>query len=146
MFSSVSISRCARSSASRSPSNWRLRKIPSKRAPKMRTHSISGSFRTAEKACHERGHAFPTPGLRVQLFAASPRQRVKLRFAVIFRGAPFGSNPAALLEPQQGGIEGALIQLEQVFRDLLHALGDAVAVHWAHGVKCLQNNQVERAL
>src|SRR5437762_789834 len=146
MFSSVSISKCVRNSSSRSPSSWRLRKRPRKRAPKIRTHSISGSFRTAEKACHERGHAFPTLCFCEQLFAASPRQRVKLRLAVIFRGAPFGSDPATLLEAQQGRIERALVQLEQVFRNLLDTLGDAIAVQRAHGVKGLQNNEVKRAL
>jgi hypothetical protein len=63
---------------------------PRKRAPKMRSRPISGSFRTAEKARHERGHALPTLGFREQLFAPGARERVKLRFAVIFGSAPFG--------------------------------------------------------
>src|SRR5690348_13650696 len=146
MFFSVSISRWARSSASSSPSSCRLRNSPRKRAQRIGSHSMSGSFRAAQEAPHERGHAFPTLGLRQQLFASRARQRVKLRLAVILRSAPFGSNPAALLEAQQGGIERALVKLEQVFRNLLDTLGDAIAVQRAHGMEGSQNNEVERAL
>src|SRR5438477_12971302 len=146
MFSSVSISKCVWSSVSSSPSRCRLRKRPRKRAPKITSHSTSGSFRATEKACHERGHALPTPSFCEQLLASRARQRVKLRLAVILRSAPFGSNPAALLEPQQGRIERALVELEQVFRNLLDTLGDTIAVQRAYGVKGLQNNEVERAL
>src|SRR5260370_39305910 len=128
MFSSVRDSRCARSSASSSLSRCCLRKSPRKRAPKMRNRSISGSFRTAEKARHQRGHALPTLGFFEQLFAPGPRQRVELRLAVVFGSAPFGSDPAALLQPQQGGIECALVQLQQVLGNLLDALGNAIAV------------------
>src|SRR3977135_1548907 len=112
----------------------------------MRNQSISGSFRTTEKARHERGHAPPTLGLCKQLFAPGTRERVELGLAVIFRSPPFRRNPAALLEPQQSGIERALIQLEQILADLLEALGDAVAVQRAHGLEGLQNDKVERAL
>src|SRR5438552_4488707 len=146
MFSYVSISKCVWSSVSSSPSRCRLRKRPRKRAPKIRSHSTSGSFSTTEKACHERGHALPTPSFCEQLLAPRTRQRVKLRLAVIFRSAPLGSDPATLLEPQQGGIKRALVELEQVFRDLLDTLGNAIAVQRAYGVKGLQNNEVECAL
>src|SRR5204863_8179086 len=112
----------------------------------MRSHFMSVSFRTAEEARHEGGHALPTPGFREQLFAPRTRQRVKLRLAVIFRSAPLGSDPATLLEPQQGGIKRALVELKQVFRDLLDTLGNAIAVQRAYGVKGLQNNEVECAL
>src|ERR1700720_2267541 len=146
MFSSVSISRCARSSASRSPSSCRLRNRPRIRAPKIRSRPISGSFRTAEKPGHKRCHTLPTLGLCKQLFAPSASERVILRLAVIFGSAPFGRDPAALLEPQQGWIERALVQLEQILGNLLNPLSDAVAVQRAHGMKGLQNNQIERAL
>src|SRR5438309_4233888 len=112
----------------------------------MRSHSTSGSFRAARKPSHELGHALPTPGFCEQLLASSARQRVKLRLAVILRSAPFRNNPAALLEPQQGRIERALVELEQVFRNLLDTLGNAVAVQRAHSMQGLQDNEVERAL
>src|SRR5258708_15387249 len=103
-------------------SSCRLRNRTSKRAPKMRSHSISNSCCTAEKTRHKRGHALPTCGLCEQLLAPGARERVILRLAVVFRGAPFCGDPAALLEAQQGGIERTLVQLEQILGNLLDAL------------------------
>ena len=82
----------------------------------------------AEQPRHQRRHSFPALGFCKQLFAAGSRQRVELRLAIVIRGAPLGRNPSALFQAQQCRVERALIELEQIFRDLLNALRNAVAV------------------
>src|SRR5579883_1399563 len=60
-----------------------------------------------------------------QLPAAFDRNGVEARASVLVRSSPFGADPPLLLEPQQSGIDGALIQLEHGFADLLDAPRDS---------------------
>src|SRR5215475_13504224 len=53
---------------------------------------------------------------------------MKLGLAVVVGGAPFGGNPAFLLEPNQGSVNRALIEKDGVAADLFNAAGDTVAV------------------
>jgi len=62
-----------------------------------------------------------------------------------FGNAPFGIDPALVFEAVQSGIERALIDLQDLPRDLLNALGDCPAVH-GFGLQRAQNEEIERAL
>ena len=81
-----------------------------------------------------------------QLAAAGLGDGVELGFAIIAGSTPFGLDPAALFETNEGGINGALIEKDFVSADLLNAARDAVAVERAHGGEGLQDHEVESAL
>lgn len=53
---------------------------------------------------------------------------------------------ALLFETDERGIEGALIQLEEVFGDLLQAGGDGIGMLLAHGLEHAEDDEIERAL
>ena len=71
---------------------------------------------------------------------------VVLRLAVVVGGAPLGGDPTALLEADERGVDGALVEEDFVAADLFDAAGDAVAVERAHGGEGLQDHEVEGAL
>ena len=58
----------------------------------------------------------------------------------------FGGDPSALLEADERGVDGALIEQDLVAAGLLDAAGDAVAVERSHGFEGLQHHHVEGAL
>src|SRR6266850_2804214 len=146
IFSANSMSRCDWTSESRSRSIRCLLKKPCNREANVASHFISCPFRAAQEARHQRRHSFPAFGFGKQLFSARPRQRVVLGFAVVLRRTPFGGDPSPLFQAQQCRIERALVELKQIFRHLLDALRDAIAVQRPKRFESLQNNQVERAL
>src|SRR5205823_7880289 len=51
-----------------------------------------------------------------------------------------------LLQADQRGIQGSLIERERRLRDLLQTRGEAVGVLWPHRVQGPQHDQVEGAL
>src|SRR5262249_25379799 len=59
---------------------------------------------------------------------------------------PLPLDPALLLEPEERGIQRALVEVEDLARDLVQPLGDAVAVHAAEGIERLEHHEVEGAL
>ena len=65
--------------------------------------------------------------------------------AIVFGGAPAGFDPAAAFEAVEGGIEGALLNLENVAGNLLYALGDGPAVLGFEG-EGAEDEEVEGAL
>src|SRR5256885_12857840 len=83
---------------------------------------------------------------RSTLFPYTTLFRSKLGFAIVVRRAPFGGDPAALLEADKRRVDGALIQKDGVTADLLDAASDAVAVLWSEGGQGLQDHKVESAL
>ncbi len=91
-------------------------------------------------------HATPAFRFFLELLASGASQGVILRLAVIFGNTPLGGDPAALLEAQQRRIERSLVQLQQVFRDLLDAHSDPEAVHRPHGIERLQHQQIKCSL
>src|ERR1700722_2910611 len=99
-----------------------------------------------EDAADHAGDAFPLGGLAYELLRAFCGDRVELCFAVVVGGAPAGGDPALLLEAEQGSVDGAFVQLEDVFADLLDAAGDAEAVLRSESVKRLEDHEVEGAL
>src|SRR5262245_32123773 len=98
-----------------------------------------------QDAANGRCQAFPLTGFCRELLAAGFRQRVEARSPVVVRGAPFGTDPSLLFEPLQGGVEGAVIDQERVFRLPLNAEGDAVAVLRPEQ-KRAEDQQIEGAL
>src|ERR1051325_1356506 len=62
------------------------------------------------------------------------------------RESPERANPPAMLEAQQGGVERALVEIEQAARDLLNSLGQPEAVLRPHGFEGAQHHKVKRAL
>jgi hypothetical protein len=99
-----------------------------------------------QKALDGAGDALPLDALLVKLFAAGAGQGVEARPALIVGDALVGPHPAALFEAEHCGVERALVELQDVFGNLLYALRDAIAVHGAHHVKGLQDEKVEGAL
>src|SRR5204862_6249897 len=66
----------------------------------------------AEDATNDLGHLVPGPRHLLQLAPSCRRQTIKLRFAVVFRFAPFARDEALMLEPVQRGIERALLNFQ----------------------------------
>src|SRR3984957_13306644 len=99
-----------------------------------------------EDAADHAGDPFPLFGFERELFRAFFGDRVELCFAIVVGGAPAGGDPALLLEAEQGSVDGAFIQFEDVFADLLDTAGDAEAVLRAEGVERFEDHEVEGAL
>jgi hypothetical protein len=76
-----------------------------------------------------------------QVFPALSGERVELRVPPRFSVFPFGFEPAATFKSVKRGVEGALMDLKEVFRYLLQALRDRVAVVRTEGHD-LQDEQV----
>src|SRR3954462_4834869 len=83
--------------------------------PGIRTSSLRGA-----QELLDRDHESP-PALRfgAQGFAADGREAVVLGAAIVVRHAPFAVDPLLLLEPLEGGIERALVDLEHAVGRLL---------------------------
>src|SRR5262245_20385567 len=109
----ASISSCASSSSRRRAITKASREIEAR----SRVH-ISGLLRAPESGDQSRE---PVPALHFtrQLPPARRGNRIELGAAVVLRCAPARRNPSPVLEPRQGGVDGALVQPEDVFADLL---------------------------
>ena len=91
------------------------------------------------------GEFFPFGGFERKLFSAFWGKTVEFGAAVVFGNAFFDGDPAAFDKAVQGGIEGALLDLENVLGVALDVLGYGVAVGRT-GEEGTQDEQVERAL
>jgi hypothetical protein len=69
-------------------------------------------------------------------------QLVELGLAAGFGFFSFGFEPALVFQTMERGIEGALMDLEEFFRNLLKALGDGIAMAGAQGDN-LQDQHIE---
>ena len=76
----------------------------------------------------------------------APRQPIKAGPAVVFRGTPVRRNRSLLLQPQQDGIQRALVDRKQVAADLLDASRHAIPVQRPQHIEGLQDHQGERSL
>ncbi len=99
-----------------------------------------------EDPAHDGGQAVPVGGVPFELPAAGAGDGVELGRTVILAGAPLGGDPPALLEADEGGIDGALVEEDLVAAGLLDAASDAVAVLRAHGDKGLEDHEIEGSL
>jgi len=80
---------------------------------------------------HNAGQAFPAFGLGLELRVASFREPVKFCFTACLGGAPFGDKKIFVFEAVKRRIERALLDLQCLFRDHLHALGNRISVNWS---------------
>src|SRR5207302_624661 len=94
-------------------------------------------MRRLQQPRHDGGHPLPAFGFRGELLASGSSQRIKFCPPVVLARPPLRRDPALLLDAQQRRIEGALIEVQHVVRDLLNALGNAVAVLAAKRVERL---------
>jgi hypothetical protein len=71
-------------------------------------------------------------------------ERVELDLSAGIGFLPFGLKPAIVFEAVERGIERALVDLEEFFRNLLKPLRDGIAVAGAQGDN-LQDQHIESA-
>src|SRR5262245_38790608 len=109
-------------------------------------YGMRGLRRVLEESGDDAGGAVPARCFARKLLSTSPGDRVILRAAVVLRRPPLGRNPPFLLESQQRGIQGALVQTERVAADLFDAPRDAPAVQRPHGIERFQDHQCQRAV
>ena len=89
-------------------------------------------------------HSLPFARFNGELTAAGRREPVILGPAAELRHLPLGFEPALKLEPVQGRVERALVDLQHVFGNRLDALRDCPAVQGVL-LQRAQDQQVERA-
>jgi len=91
------------------------------------------------------GEAIPIGGFLFELDAAGGGEGIELGLATGFGFGALAANPALLLEAMEGGVERALLDQEDVARDLLDTFGDGPAVL---GLKCesFEDQEIESAL
>ena len=80
-----------------------------------------------------------------ELLAPGFREFVVFRAAVVIGGAPAGLDPAAAFEAMQRRIQRALLNLQNLARDLMEALGNAPAVLGAEG-ESSENQEIQSSL
>src|SRR5579862_1161424 len=144
-------------SSSSSSCSTRFRNINARRRRK-RSLMIQNSCLFQDSA-NGAGEAAPIGGLHFQLLAPGSGQMVEARAAAQLGNAPFGFDPTLMLQTVQRRIKRALIDLQNLFGDLLDAFGNSPAVQRAglqrpedqeiesalkkiHGVECRQQNAI----
>src|SRR4026208_1879006 len=88
----------------------------------------------------------PVAGFARQLPAPRGGQAVVLGAAIVLRQAPLRRDEAFLLELQEGGVEGAVIEGQAVLAGLLDAAIDAVAVEGPEDLEGFEDHQGQSAL
>lgn len=99
-----------------------------------------------EDAVHEGGEAAPVGDVAVELGASGDGDGVELGLALVVGDAPLGGDPTALLEADEGGVDGALVEEDFVAGNLLDAACDAVAMEGSKGGEGLEDHEVQGAL
>src|SRR5690348_3096362 len=102
-------------------------------------------FRREEGRDEVRG-LIPFAGFARELLPPSGGKPVILGAAIVLGLPPFRLDEAFLLELEQGGIEGAVVEREAILTGLLDATCDAVAVQRAKAFECLEDHEGEGAL
>src|SRR5688572_17123266 len=88
----------------------------------------------------------PVTGFAGELPAPRGGEGVVLRAAVVLRWPPLRLDEPLLLQLEERGVQGAVIERQAVLARLLDAARDAVTVQGAEHVEGPQNHQRERAL
>src|SRR6266566_1243064 len=88
----------------------------------------------------------PFAGFARQLLAPRGGEGVVLGAAIILGLTPFRFDESLLLELEERGVQGAVVEREAVFARLLDAASDAIAVKRPEYVEGFENHQGERAL
>jgi hypothetical protein len=105
-----------------------------------------GSRLLTQQLFDEAGQLAPALGFLPERFQAGFGDGVVFRFPAVFRLIPFALDPALLLQTNQGRIERALVELQQVPGNLFQPGGNAVSVPRAQAAKRAQDDEIERAL
>src|SRR5262249_16236001 len=92
------------------------------------------------------GQPLPVLGLFRKLLAPKRRQTIEPGAASQPGDAPFGLDPALMVQTMKRGIKRALIHLQDVLRNLLDALGDVPAVFGAVVLKRSQDEKIQSTL
>src|SRR5262249_60114053 len=77
---------------------------------------------------------------------ARARDRVELRAAVVVARTPGAFDQPLLLEAEERGVDGALIERQDAAGHLFDSAGDAVAVQRAQRPQRLQHEEIESAI
>src|SRR5215469_8287240 len=78
-------------------------------------------FRSAENDRDCAGYSLPVLHFAFEVLPALVRERIELRLPAGVRGLPFRGEQFVLLQLVKGGIERALLELEDVVGNLLNA-------------------------
>ena len=89
--------------------------------------------------------AEPDGRFGAEVLSTGAGDRVIARPAIVLGEPPLGTHESAILEAAEGGVEGALLDAEDVGRRIFDPPGDGVAVRGA-GQEGLENENAERAL
>src|SRR5687768_12102401 len=89
--------------------------------------------------------AVPGGELLTQGASSGGGEPIILCAPAVLGNAPLRVDPAALLQPDQRRVDGALAYLQRILRELLDAVGESPSVHRRQR-ECLEDEQVERAL
>src|SRR5690348_9665987 len=87
----------------------------------------------AEHAVDGARRSLPIGNLGLELPSSLSRDGVVPRAAIVFRRAPLGANPTASQHSLQGGVERALIDVEDVVGDLAESERETPPVHRLSG-------------
>src|SRR5262249_12662773 len=92
------------------------------------------------------GDLLPALLLTRQATASRASDRVETSLAIAVGDAPRRADPAALAEPKQGGVHGALVETQHAVADLFETAGNAESVKRTEGLQRLEDHQIERPL
>src|SRR5262245_44987401 len=145
MFSSISRSRWKRTSSSSSSSNLDLWKSARNRNRSLLSMACTFHSGGLQDQLHRSRESSPRLGLSRQFFPPGGRQFVILRFSVVLRRTPLGSDQALRLQAVQRRIERSLAHPQDILANLLNALSDIPAVSRS-GLERFEHQQVKRSL
>src|SRR5580704_7174124 len=141
-FSSASISRCERTSSSRSAST----RLPStKFRRKLRTFTNSGmehSLRRLQSLRDGQRNTAPPLGFRLKLFSSRLGQTVVFRAAIVFGLTPERRNPALFFHAVQGREQRAGFHVKGPAGDLLHSTRNSQTMQFTSNQR-FQDQQVQ---
>src|SRR6185437_4493134 len=138
---------CSRISSSKTSSSCLCAPCAFTLAQSIRKFSIASplpfeSQHFLDYACH----TLPVLRLPLQLPGASCSDRVEPRPPIVLARPPLRRNPSLLLKPEQCRVDSPLIQVQNAVAHLLDPPRNPKSVQWSHGIKRLQNHQVQRSL
>ena len=87
----------------------------------------------------------PLPEFFRELLLAVGSQGIEPGHAARFRRLGLGLDPALIFKPVQRGVERALLDLQDIVRNLLDPFGDRPTVHWP-GREGLKDEEIEGPL
>src|SRR6185437_403297 len=138
--SAIRCSKWKRSSESSWCSVSCLRKI--RRSQYFIAYSLQALFGGPKNQSDGARDLFPIPYFSFELPPALARKPVKLGFSAGLGRLPFRLEPVTIFQPMKSRIKRSLLHLKDVFRYLLDALRDGVAVDWTQS-KHLEDQHVQ---